>query len=182
MNAADFLEILKYVLPSVVMLGGVYMVIKTFLENENDRRKLEVNKALVFEQRKVSLPIRLQAYERLVLFLERISPSNLIMRVNKPGMTATQLKSELISTINDEYTHNLSQQIYVSIQSWTLLKAVKEELINVINTTYAQLDHQHATGLDLAKAIFEVIIRKDDVPTQKAVDFLKRELKIVFEQ
>jgi hypothetical protein len=68
------------------------------------------------------------------------------------------------------------------MQSWTLLKAVKEELINVINTTYAQLDHQHATGLDLAKGIFEVIIRKDDVPTQKAIDFLKRELKLVFEQ
>jgi hypothetical protein len=172
------LEVVKILVPCAIIFAVTYTMLNLFFNKEYEKRLLELRAKNV----EILTPIRLQAYERLVLFLERISPSNLIVRVNKPGMTATQLKTELIATINNEFTHNLSQQIYVSMQSWTLLKAVKEELINVINTTYAQMDHQHATGLDLAKGVFEVIIRKDDVPTQKAIDFLKRELKLVFEQ
>lgn len=65
MELLDILELLKYVVPSLVMLGGVYMVIRTFVDDENRRRTQEINKTLLFEQRKVSLPLRLQAYERI---------------------------------------------------------------------------------------------------------------------
>ena len=72
------LEILKYILPTLVTLAFVYMIIKSFLDNETKRRNLEVQKRIRFEQSKISLPLRLQAYERIIVFLERIHPFSLL--------------------------------------------------------------------------------------------------------
>lgn len=171
------LEIVKILVPALIVFMVVYTMMKMFFEMEYKRRMLDVQ----LKNKEQLTPIRLQAYERLVLLLERISPNSLIIRVNQPGMTATQLKTELIRNLQDEFSHNLSQQVYVSIQAWTLVKAVKEEMVNLVNKSYAVLD-QNASGLDLAKSIFEQIIKKEEVPTQKAIDFLKKELQIVFEQ
>ena len=77
MNLSIVLEMLKYIVPSLVTLGGVYLIVQTFINNENERRKQELNKSLLFEQRKVSQPLRLQAYERIIVFLERIHPFSL---------------------------------------------------------------------------------------------------------
>jgi hypothetical protein len=171
------LELVKILVPAAIIFAVTYTMLNLFFNKEYEKRLLEVRAKNV----EMLTPVRLQAYERLVLLLERISPNSLIMRVNKPGMSAAQFKAELIVTINEEYTHNLSQQIYVSLQSWTLIKAVKEETINIINTTFTHMD-PNATSLDLAKGIFEVVIRNDEIPTQKAIDFLKREFRLVFEQ
>ena len=84
MEFTDILEMMKYVVPSLVTLGGIYLVIRTFIDDENTRRNQEINKTLLFEQRKVSLPLRLQAYERIIVFLERIHPFSLLHRVYQP--------------------------------------------------------------------------------------------------
>ena len=171
------IEIIKILIPAVIIFAVTYTLLNNFFKSEYNKRLLELRA----KNQEMLTPIRLQAYERLVLLLERMSPNSLIMRVNKPGMSALQLKTELIATINDEFSHNLSQQVYVSIQGWTLVRAVKEKMIHIINATYTSLD-QNATGLDLAKAIFEHLIKSEDIPTQTAIDFLKKELQIVFEQ
>ena len=74
MESSAILEILKYIIPALITLGGVYLIVRTFIEDENKRRNQELNKTLLFEQRKISLPLRLQAYERIIVFLERIHP------------------------------------------------------------------------------------------------------------
>src|SRR5437868_6027434 len=96
MGFSDILEMLKYVVPSLVTLGGVYLIIRTFIDNENTRRKQELTKTLVFEQRKVSLPLRLQAYERIIVFLERIHPFSLLPRVYHQNMLIGEFQLELI--------------------------------------------------------------------------------------
>ncbi len=78
------LEILKYILPSLVVLGGMIYLVRIFLENSYKQRLDELNK----ENKQMTLPLRLQAYERLVLLLERISPGQILFRLNQPGMTA----------------------------------------------------------------------------------------------
>lgn len=171
----SILEILKYILPSVVVAATAYYLIHLFLTRETESRLKEAqiqNKSLI-------TPIRLQAYERIVLFLERISPQNLILRVNEPGMTARDLQSVLIRQIRDEYEHNLSQQVYLSNKSWELVKTAKEDLIKIVNTSAAQIGDE-ATSTDLAQKIFEEYLRADKTSVSFALDFVKKEIYQVF--
>ena len=103
-------DILLYFIPAVLVLGGMFIVIKRFLDRDRVLRTIDMKKEMHHD----SLPLRLQAIERLVLFLERISPDSILTRVHRGGITAGQLHSDLLATIRAEFEHNLSQQIYVS--------------------------------------------------------------------
>jgi len=125
-------------------------------------------------------PVKIQAYERLIIYLDRINPSNLLLRMNQPGVSATAFKASLISSITEEFNHNLAQQLYVSPQSWQVIRVVKEEMIKLINDCYHHLD-ANASSVDLSKAVLEEIIRREEVPTDKAINFLKKEFKLIFD-
>ena len=170
------LEILKYILPALVIFFTVYFLMKSFFDNENRKRESEIS----MEKIKMITPIKLQAYERLTILMERMTPNNLIFRVSQPGISASQLKIELIQDINNEYNHNVSQQIYVSHQAWQMVRIVKEEMINIINTAYSGLG-PNAVGIDLSRAIFETLIKMETVPTNKALDFLRKEFQLIFD-
>ena len=180
MNQPDFLlsllEVLKYIIPSLVILGVVHFLLKNFFDNEFLRRKME----LKIENSKMITPLKLQAYERIVILMERMSPNNLIFRVSTPGISATQLKILLIEDINNEFNHNVSQQVYISPQAWQMVRIAKEEMINIINTAYSSLG-PNSVGLDLSKAIFEVMMKMDNIPTNKALDFLRKEFHLLFD-
>jgi hypothetical protein len=170
------LEMLKYILPAAIVFMTVNFLLKNFFENEYQRRSL----SLKAENVKLVTPIKLQAYERLVILMERMTPNSLIFRVTKPGISASQLKVELIQDIQSEFNHNVSQQIYVSPQTWQMVRIAKEEMINIINTSYSQLG-PNSVGLDLSKAIFETMIEMESIPTQKALDFLRKEFHLIFD-
>ncbi len=127
-----------------------------------------------------SLPIRLQAYERMTLFLERISPNNLIARLNKPDMTAHELHLTLIQNIKLEYDHNLTQQLYISPDTWIMIVQVKEELISIINRVAIDIPPQ-AASKELSRKIIEYFINSEQtIPTQKALNTLKHEVTKIF--
>ena len=84
-------------------------------------------------------PLRLQAYERFVLFLERSDPGGLLMRLNSPGLNALQLQSLAVKTIREEFDYNISQQLYVSIPLWQMIRKCKEEAIAVIHQATIEL-------------------------------------------
>ncbi|MFY8107698.1 MAG: hypothetical protein ACOVO9_01855 [Bacteroidia bacterium] len=170
-----FLEITKYLIPALIVFVITYYQFKIFFDTEYQKRLLD----LKAEQGKTMQPLKLQAYERCILLLERMSPENLVIRVHKPGVSATQLKVDLINEINSEFNHNVSQQLYVSGQSWQVIRVVKEEMINLINTAYQDLG-PNAVGLDLSKSIFEQLIKLEHVPTHKALIFIKKEFDLVF--
>ena len=85
----------------------------------------------------------------------------------------------MINEINSEFNHNVSQQLYVSGQSWQVIRVVKEEMINLINTAYQDLG-PNSVGFDLSKSIFEQLIKLEHVPTHKALIFIKKEFDLVF--
>ncbi len=125
------------------------------------------------------LPLRLQAYERFVLFLERIHPSNLVMRLNNPGLTALQMQSLLIRTIREEFEYNLSQQLYISGNAWELVKNAKEASIALINNATGGLP-EDAMSSDLVKKIFDLAINRGKLPVETALDEIKKELQGMF--
>jgi hypothetical protein len=176
-NALTYiLEMLRYILPATIVFLTVNFLLKNFFENEYQRRSL----SLKAENVKLVTPIKLQAYERLVILMERMTPNSLIFRVTKPGISASQLKVDLIQDIQSEFNHNVSQQIYVSPQTWQMVRVAKEEMINIINTAYSQLG-PNAVGIDLSKSIFEIMIQMESIPTQKALDFLRKEFHLIFD-
>ncbi|MBS4012875.1 MAG: hypothetical protein KGZ97_03830 [Bacteroidetes bacterium] len=165
------------VLTVVLVAGGVfaiaYFLLKEFFQNEQSKR----NYSSFEEKVSISLPVKMQAYERIVLLLERMSPTNLVMRTHKQGLTAAQFHQILIQTIREEFDHNLSQQLYISDKAWEMVSNAKEEMIRQINTSAGLLDDK-ATSTDLSKKLLEMSI--DKLATRKALDFVKNEARKVF--
>jgi hypothetical protein len=115
----------------------------------------------------------------MILFLERISPESLIMRVNKPGYTCQQLQSELTNTIRSEFEHNLSQQLYVSAGAWEMLKIARGRTIQLINMT-AEKVQKDSPSINLSKAILESIVDQERAPATDAINFIKKEFTQLF--
>jgi len=171
----EILEILKYTLPALIVFLTAYLLIRKFLENQQKIKKID----LMFKNDQFILPIRMQAYERLVLFLERISPESLIMRINRQGMTSQQLHTELLTTIRAEFEHNISQQIYVSRESWEVIKNARSNLINLINTAARSIDPE-SPSVKLSQTILEAVIDNENSPTHAALDHIKKEIRELF--
>jgi hypothetical protein len=176
---SEILEILKYILPSLVVFATAYFIFKQFLENDNKKRLLEMKMNNRADNQQFVTPIRLQAYERIVLFLERISPNSLVLRVSEPNMNVMQLQSAMIMAIRLEYEHNLSQQLYISSKSWQIAKNAKEDLINIISSVAANID-KTADSSELAKAIFELTASVEKLPIEIAIEILKDEIQDQF--
>lgn len=153
--------------------------IKKFVENEQKKTILEIQKIQESEVRKVVTPIQLQAYERLVLFLERMTPNNLVLRCYQAGMTTQLLKDVMIQNIRDEFEHNLSQQLYISSQAWAYIKNAKEDMINIINSIQAK-EGESLTPTAFAGQLFELLAGKES-QIELAQDFLKEEIQKRFQ-
>lgn len=171
----ELLEILKILIPAGAVFAATYFIVKSFLDNENKRRDLEYRKSSL----SIVAPIRLQAYERVIIFLERIHPNNLVLRVNKVGMTSHQLHSELVKTVKSEYEHNISQQIYMSAGAWELLRTAKEETIKLINISSTKVPDS-SKGQELAAIILQLSSSIDKMPSQVALEYLKKEISQAF--
>jgi len=171
----QFLEILKYILPSVVVFFTAYYIMRHFMQVQLRREAMERK----LSQQAATNPIRLQAYERMVLFLERISPQSIVLRVSTPGMKASQLHQELLSTIRAEFDHNLTQQIYISRSAWETVKRAKEETIKIINIAASRTD-DNAPAIELSKMLLEMSMQLEKLPTQLAIDLVKEEVKSLY--
>ena len=168
----EILEILKYILPSVVVFFTAFLLLRNFMQADERRKMLEMRK----EIHKDTLPMKLQAYERLSIFLERISPSALILRVHKNGMSARYLQNELINTIRTEYEHNVSQQIYVSNTCWEMIRNAKEEMIKFVLLSGSKVD-ESAGGVEFSRLLIEISSSVEKLPTQIALDVMKAEVR-----
>jgi len=170
-----FTLLLIAVLPSVVVFLTAFYLIRQFLQARQGERMADQRK----DDRRHTLPLRLQAYERLVLFLERIAPGGLVLRVHKSNMTARMLHAELTATIREEYEHNVTQQVYISDKAWARVKQAKEETIRLVNIAYEGCPDQ-APGTELSQRVFETASRLSHMPSQEAVLVLKEEVRRLF--
>ncbi len=172
-------QLLLALLPSVVVLLVTVYLIRQFLSSQGAQRQTDRLTEMKKEDRRHTLPLRLQAHERLALFLERIGPGYLVLRVHKANMTAGMLHDEITATIREEYEHNVTQQIYVSDRAWEKVKKAKEETIRMINLAYAQVG-DGPSSTDLSQKIFETVSRLSHVPGDEAMLVLKEEVRKLF--
>jgi hypothetical protein len=171
-NTKYLTDTLLYFIPAILVLLAMLMLVKRFLDRDIRIRLIESKRSL----NKESIPLKLQAYERLVLFLERISPNSLLVRTHQGGVSALQLHTDLIATIRAEFEHNLSQQIYISSPAWEAVKDSKEQLLKMINNALGEVGH-NATGMQLSSRIFEQMLKEESFPLQHAINLLKNEAR-----
>ena len=169
------IEFGKILLPASVVLYAAFLFMRTFIQKDIDLKKLEIRG----KSMETVLPNRLHAYERMTLFLERMSPNNLLVRLNSGGMPAREFQQVLLSEVRNEYNHNVSQQVYISEEVWELIKNAKEDLIVIINDAASELGEE-ASSLDLSKKIFEKTMGKVVDPLSHALTELKREAQRIF--
>ena len=154
------LEILKFSVPAILLLIALWLMLRTWTRNEEQRRKSEFNMHLADEV----LPVRLQAYERIILLLERISPESILLRVSRSDQSARQLHQELLSG---------------STEAWEKVKSAKNQVIQMINECSAEVKAD-AKGTTLGKLVLERLAELKNPPSQAAIDFLKQEVKTLF--
>ncbi|MCX6239607.1 MAG: hypothetical protein NTY07_19010 [Bacteroidia bacterium] len=168
-------EILKIVLPAIIVFLTAYFLFRDMLENSQKQREFEFR---VTNSREVT-PVRLQAYERLALLLERISPQSLLMRVSPNEVNASDYHQQLLSHIRQEFEHNFSQQIYVSAILWETIRGARENLIGIINKSAEEINDD-ATALTLSKKIIENYIEEENQAIVIAMNELKKEVGKLF--
>lgn len=165
----------KILLPASIVLYAMYLLVRSFIIKEIELKKLEIRTRSI----ETILPNRLQAYERMCLFLERVSPPNMLLRLNNPGYSAREFHKLLLDEIRNEYNHNVSQQIYMSEDVWNMIKNAKEDLTILINEASSGMGAD-ATSLDLARRIFELTLEKKVEPIGHALSELKKEIQQTF--
>jgi len=170
-----FIEFIKILVPASIVLYAAYLLVRSFLHKEIEMKKLEVRGRSI----ETVLPNRLQAYERMTLFLERMAPQNLLVRLNTEPTSAREFQQLLLNDIRNEYNHNVSQQVYMSEQVWELIKNAKEDLIVTINNAASEMKAE-STSLDLAKKIFELAVNKQIDPLAHALSEMKKEIQRTF--
>ena len=168
-------ELLKLIIPAAAVLYAMYLVMQGFINRDLEARRMEIRGRSI----ETVLPNRLQAYERICLLLERLSPQNLLIRVGHAGLTAKEYQRVLLDEIRNEYNHNVSQQVYMSEAVWTLVRNSREDLVMTINEAASGLP-ETATGLDLAKKVMERSLEKNVDPIGHALSELKKEIQQVF--
>ncbi len=174
-SAIYIFDILKYTIAGIGVVWVAFYLFKPYLDKAERIQMLEIKKAISSQ----TIPLRLQAYERLVLFIDRINPANLLIRLNAPSYTLPELHSLLISEIRNEFQHNISQQIYVSTEAWVTVKKIKNDTLILINNMISALPPD-VSGLEASKQLLAHLNKLDDNPYEKAAAIIKADLENLF--
>ena len=177
----ELLEVLKYLLPSFVVFITAYTLIRMFLDDAKSKaqqptKENDAQALLKIETQKVMLPLKLQAYERITLYLERINPESLIMRNHRSGMTALDIQRELLKNIREEFEHNLSQQIYLNPGSWDSVRNAKDEMTKLVKLAGTQVEIS-TSALAYSETFLKMAGQLSQLPTQFAIEKVRSELK-----
>lgn len=172
-EATQIISYIAYLLPAIVVGLIAYYFFKGHTANEEGRRRYLIQK----EAQKNILPIRLQAYERLTLFLERIDPKKLLIRVKPYSDELQKYETLLIQNIENEYEHNLAQQIYVSPECWNLISAAKNATMQVIRQASM---NDKVENSDKLREYLLTHFMEEVTPSHKAMMFVKKEVSELF--
>ncbi len=171
----ELMEIIKYIIPSLIVFFTTWWLVTNFLKQERWRLSEKYRQ----ESTSSLLKVRLQAYERLLLFLERISPDQLLLRNTPPDIPASDYQQMLLENIRNEYEHNLIQQLYISAKSWELVDHARMWIIILVNDSAERLD-ANASANELAIAVIENEMSAKINHINAAIMVIKKEVQELF--
>ncbi|QDO95343.1 hypothetical protein FNB79_15640 [Formosa sediminum] len=169
MNPDTLVNLFLYTIPALITGLIAFYFFKEHTKNEDGRRRFLLKK----EMQVNALPLRLQAYERMTLFLERITPSKLLIRVQPMSEDKNDYETLLISNIEQEFEHNLSQQIYISDECWSIILTAKNSTIQLVRK--AAMSEKTDSANKLREVILSEMMEKR-APSDAALSFIKEEV------
>lgn len=168
-------DLLKIIIPASVVLYGMYLTVQSFISKQLNEKELQIKQQL----NEQTLPLQLQAYERLILFLERITPNQLLLRIQPHSVQSADFLPLLLSEIREEYNHNLAQQLYVSHENWLKLTKAKDGLVAMIQQAATEIPPDVA-AIELSKKVMEKSLADSDTAIMEAIIALKEEAQQLF--
>ncbi|MDG5800335.1 hypothetical protein QA597_08200 [Marinilabiliaceae bacterium ANBcel2] len=172
MNIHAMQEFIFRVVPMLILVGFTLTMVYLFIRQENRRRQQE----LKLKHSSELVRLRFQAYERLILLIERLNPEALVLREQRHTMNAFQFQSHLLKIIRKEFEHNISMQLYVSSDVWQKIKAAREGLLRLINTTASETSSK-APALELGRKIIEQSGNDLNLYFNDAINEIKKEMR-----
>ena len=169
MDSTKIIEIVAYTLPSLITGGVAYFLFNSYFKDQQNTRRWLLQK----ENQPAILPLRLQAYERLTLLMERINPSQMMVRIKPLSTDKTDYQNLVIAQIDQEFEHNLSQQIYVSEECWTIILTAKNATIQMIRLA---TQNEKVTDADSLRAFIVSDYLEKSTPSSAALSFIKNEV------
>lgn len=169
MDSTRLIELASYTFPAIITGLVAYYLFNSYFKDQLNTRRWLLQK----ESKKEILPLRLQAYERLTLFLERINPSQLLVRITPISEDKDEYAQFVIAQIEQEFEHNLTQQIYLSEECWSTLLTVKNTIIQMI--LLAAKKEEISNANQLRESILKNLLEKQS-PSNMALAFIKNEV------
>ena len=167
------IEVLAYTIPSIITGAVAYYLFKLYFKDQQNTRRWLLQK----ESQKDAMPIRLQAYERMSLFLERINIIKLVVRVMPISEDKNDYENYLIAQIDQEFEHNLAQQIYISNECWTMILTAKNATIQMIRV--ASRNEKVYSADKMREVILNEMMDKQS-PCAVALEFVKNEVAMMW--
>lgn len=171
---------------AILATGGVITVAAGYYLFINDLRKYLATKSVETkpsdpkkEEHLQILPLRLQAHERLVVFVDRINPANLLIRVHQQGISVVDLQSVLLNEVRSEYQHNVAQQLYISAATWDVVRKLKDDTLTMVSNAARGLPAE-AEGVDLSRKILQHMAGIADNPYDLTLDLIKKDIHLLF--
>ncbi|KQS35190.1 hypothetical protein [Pedobacter sp. Leaf194] len=173
----------QQIITDVVVLGAgvflaliaIYYVLKNDIQRFFNLKTIELNK----ESRAHILPLRLQAHERLIIFVDRINPANLLVRLHQQGIAIATLQAGILNEVRSEYQHNITQQLYVNSETWNVVRKLKDDSIAMINNAVQNIPAE-ANGIELSKAILQHMASIDENPYDLTIELIKKDIQKLF--
>ncbi len=179
----DTTQIVFQIALILVPAGAVLLTAIFFMRKmqENDLRSAHqvLNAELKKDRQSFFLPQRVDAYQRVILLMERIHPNSLVMRHNNPGLPAAAMQIKLLESIREEFDHNIAQQMFIKGETWEMAKKAKEETLKIIHLAGQQMGPT-SNGMDLSSKIFEIVGEVGTLPSEIAVQALKKDVQELF--
>ncbi len=169
----QLIQALLYTLPSLASGFVAVYFFKEYTKSDAGLQKFKLLK----EDKKLTTTLRLQAYERMTLFLERITPANVVFRIKAQNNDKQAYEMSLLHTIETEFEHNLAQQIYITDECWNVISSAKNTTIQIIRDCANDANILNAD--ELRQAIIQKVINKQ-APSDTALAFIKSEVKDLF--
>jgi hypothetical protein len=169
MDSTKIIEILAYTIPSLITGSVAYFLFDSYFKDQQNTRRWLLQK----EAQKEALPLRLQAYERMALYLERINLTKLLIRITPLSQDKNDYENLVMAQIEQEFEHNSTQQIYMSDECWTIIVTAKNATIQMIRAA------NRSDRVDSADKLREVLLNDlmdKQSPSNAALAYIKNEV------
>lgn len=190
------IEILKLVLPSLFVFLTAWIVLRAFLNRETDvvqgllARDAENRRVdLLKTTNETLLPMRLQAYERMTLFCSRMEIGQLVTNTDAtPSMTAEMYKMALIMQVEEEFNHNITQQVYMTDDLWNIILLAKKEVTQICQKLHLDLIKEYEnkgidgvpSSKDFLDALVAYLSKSPQIGYIQALSAIKKEVGVLF--